>query len=114
MDYIFENAGPSLRSYMYEATVADGFVVFQHSAFWRKLRMGISRSRSHKAMDDNSQNKEDDTDGNGGHLLKEVLKQIVRSGNVSILSCACSFTNNLTILIPVSSSYVAHIRRLFT
>ena len=76
---VFENAGPSLRSYMYETTVADGFVIFQHSAFWRRLRMGISRSRSHKREDDDLPNKEgkNDKDSNGGQLLKEVLKQIV-------------------------------------
>ena len=75
---IFENAGPSLRSYMYEATVADGFVVFQHSKFWQRLRMGISRSPSRKTMDGNPQRKNGtDADGNGRHLLKEVLKQIV-------------------------------------
>ena len=89
---VFENAGPSLRSYMYEATVADGFVVFQNSAFWRKLRMGISRSRSRKTMDDdNSQNNKDDTDGNGGHLLKEVLRQIV-SQDSSIFFAPSSFS----------------------
>ena len=96
---VFENGGPSLRSYLYEATVAmDGFVMFQHSEFWRRLRMGITAShrhkRRHKMTDDlpNSKN-DDDDDGNdsseeveGRHLLKEVLKQIVRSGNVSIFS----------------------------
>ena len=85
--------------------------------------MGITAShrhtRRHKMTDDlpNSKNNDDD-DGNnsseeveGRHLLKEVLKQIVRSGNVS---CASSFTNNLTILFPASSLYLAHVRRLFT
>jgi hypothetical protein len=90
---VFENAGPSLRSYMYEATMADEFVIFQHSAFWRRLRMGISGSRSQsradKMTDDNPQSR-DSTNGNsaseeveGRHLLKEVLKQIV-SGDSSI------------------------------
>ena len=97
---VFENAGPSLRSYMYEATVADGFVVFQNSAFWRKLRMGISRSRDRKTMDDdNSQNNKEDTDGNGGHLLKEVLRQIV-SRNLSIFF-APSSSSNITHFLPV-------------
>eukprot|EP00970_Alexandrium_tamarense_P001950 scaffold260_cov213-Alexandrium_tamarense.AAC.9 len=40
---VFERAGPSLRSYMYTPVVdaTGGFVVFQHSAFWRRLRRGI-------------------------------------------------------------------------
>lgn len=100
---VFENAGPSLRSYMYEATVADGFVVFQHSAFWRKLRMGISRSRSHKTMDDNSQN-EDDTDRNGGHLLKEVLKQIVSGDSCIFFKLRPPPQILLTLFLLLSSS----------
>jgi len=99
---VFENAGPSLRSYMYEATVADGFVIFQHSAFWRRLRMGISRSRSHKTMNDNPQSR-DGTDGNGGHLLKEVLKQIV-SGHSSISCIALSTLSTLTFFSCTHSS----------
>ncbi|KAL3914771.1 MAG: hypothetical protein SGILL_005963 [Bacillariaceae sp.] len=35
---VFEDAGPSLRSYMYTATVADGFVMYQHSKLWTQFR----------------------------------------------------------------------------
>ncbi len=105
---VFENAGPSLRSYMYEATVADGFVVFQNSAFWRKLRMGISRSRSRKTMDDdNSQNNKEDTDGNGGHLLKEVLRQIVSQD--SSIFFAPSSSSNITHFLSAATAQVSGI-----
>jgi serine/threonine protein phosphatase PrpC/serine/threonine protein kinase len=37
---VFEDAGSSLRSYLYKPISSDGgFVIFQHSPFWRKLRM---------------------------------------------------------------------------
>jgi len=40
---VFENAGPSLRSFLYTPVdTAGGFMVFQHSAFWRRLRRGIA------------------------------------------------------------------------
>eukprot|EP00584_Thalassiosira_punctigera_P013046 CAMPEP_0172558526 /NCGR_PEP_ID=MMETSP1067-20121228/79496_1 /TAXON_ID=265564 ORGANISM="Thalassiosira punctigera, Strain Tpunct2005C2" /NCGR_SAMPLE_ID=MMETSP1067 /ASSEMBLY_ACC=CAM_ASM_000444 /LENGTH=658 /DNA_ID=CAMNT_0013347907 /DNA_START=230 /DNA_END=2203 /DNA_ORIENTATION=+ len=36
---VFEDAGPSLRSFLYTPiTAAGGFVVFQNSDFWRRLR----------------------------------------------------------------------------
>lgn len=111
---VFENAGPSLRSYMYEATVADGFVIFQHSAFWRRLRMGISDrvsgSRSHKTMDDNSQSR-DGTNGNGTseevegrYLLKEVLKQIVSENSL--------FSELRLRYLPLTSFVIAQVCRL--
>lgn len=98
---VFENAGPSLRSYMYEATVADGFVIFQHSAFWRRLRMGISGS-PHKTMDDNPQNRDGNKRNEGRHLLKEVLEQIVSGGHLFL--AASSAPASLTLFPPNSSS----------
>jgi hypothetical protein len=35
---VFEDAGPSLRSYMYTATVSGGFMMYQHSRLWTQLR----------------------------------------------------------------------------
>lgn len=41
---VFENAGPSLRSYLYTPVIDanGGFTVLQHSSFWRRLRKSIS------------------------------------------------------------------------
>lgn len=43
---VFEHGGQSLRSYLYTPVVDSigGFMVFQHSSFWRRLRRGIVRS----------------------------------------------------------------------
>eukprot|EP00804_Cyclotella_cryptica_P018285 CCRYP_017653-RB/>CCRYP_017653-RB protein AED:0.20 eAED:0.20 QI:294/0.9/0.81/1/0.8/0.63/11/1789/1311 len=40
---VFENAGPSLRSYLYTPVVDanGGFTVLQHSSFWRRLRKSV-------------------------------------------------------------------------
>jgi hypothetical protein len=84
---VFENAGPSLRSYLYEATVADGFVVFQHSAFWRRLRVGISGCSSRTTVNECTNSRDETQAVEGRHLLKEVLKQIV-SGDLSIFVAA--------------------------
>jgi serine/threonine protein kinase len=35
---VFKDAGPSLRSYIYTATMSDGFVMYQHSSLWTQLR----------------------------------------------------------------------------
>jgi hypothetical protein len=42
---VFENAGSSLRSFLYTPVDTGGYLVFQHSAFWRKLRWGIAGGR---------------------------------------------------------------------
>ena len=44
---VFEDAGPSLRSYIYSPVTSTGgdFVVYQHSSFWRRLRRGVVASR---------------------------------------------------------------------
>jgi len=44
---VFEDAGPSLRSYIYSPVSSTGgdFIVYQHSSFWRRLRRGVAASR---------------------------------------------------------------------
>ena len=42
----------SLRSYLYTPVDTGDYLVFQHSAFWRKLRWGIAGGRHH--LDDES------------------------------------------------------------
>lgn len=39
---VFEDAGPSLRSYIYTPVASGDFVVYQHSPLWRQLRMNIA------------------------------------------------------------------------
>ena len=90
---VFENAGTSLRSFLYTAVDAGGFMLFQHSAFWRRLRRGIAgggRSERDEAVElfhpnhnqppdhkhKETQNPERGSTG-GRALLREVLKQLV-------------------------------------
>jgi len=90
---VFENAGTSLRSFLYTAVDAGGFMLFQHSAFWRRLRRGIAgggRSERDEAVvlfhpnhnqppdhkHEETQNPERGSMG-GRALLREVLKQFV-------------------------------------
>lgn len=40
---VFKDAGTSLRSYLYTPVNTGSFVVYQHSAFWTKLRTGSER-----------------------------------------------------------------------
>ena len=49
---VFENAGPSLRSYLYTPVETDGFMLYQHSAFWRRLRRSIAGGRRCKGCED--------------------------------------------------------------
>jgi len=37
---VFKNAGPSLRSLLYSPVENSSFLMYQHSAFWTKLRSG--------------------------------------------------------------------------
>ena len=104
---VFENAGISLRSFLYTPVDTGGFVVFQHSSFWRRLRRGIAGGGGISAEEDENdedvsvalfqpdQNQipphntqdgaryENNTqnkftkDSEGGALLREVLRQLI-------------------------------------
>lgn len=49
---VYEDAGPSLRSYLYQAITTGEFLVYQHSTFWTKLRMSTSNATTKKYADD--------------------------------------------------------------
>ena len=64
---VFEHAGPSLRSYLYSPMSSGDFLLYQHSSFWRRMRMGVA------------------SDGSGGtssavSLLSETKKQTSKKG----------------------------------
>ena len=42
---VFKDAGPSLRSYIYTAVTSGDFVMYQHSPFWRRLRMSVASDK---------------------------------------------------------------------
>jgi serine/threonine protein kinase len=68
---VFEDAGPSLRSYIYTATMADGFVMYQHSTLWTQLRtMTFEKQKS--------QRDESNTAGGGiPHIGRKVLRVVL-------------------------------------
>ena len=94
---VFEDAGPSLRSYIYASvSTPDGFIIFQQSPLWRQLRLssfsttngdegagsavsaekaGISSENS-KGIPNEEINRPH-TDGRA--LLRDVLHQILTS-----------------------------------
>jgi serine/threonine protein kinase len=100
---VFEDSGPSLRSYLYSPMSAGDFVVYQHSYFWTRLRRNAAASSGTKLKDDVSgrEGGEDksvsmlgeeeipvdlgdtfdprgtNTTADGKGLMKEVLRQIL-------------------------------------
>jgi serine/threonine protein kinase len=90
---VFQDAGPSLRSYLYTpVSTATGFVMYQHSALWTQLRMTAmneSGSRredtsiatvTHTQPTSTTDNEEDHTStprSAGKALLRDVLRQIL-------------------------------------
>jgi len=105
---VFEDAGPSLRSYLYTAVSSGTFFIYEHSDFWRKLRVGVhesSRKKSsssiialsgpssfdqrdhHKAPQKNDKGPNPDETAStsileGKELMKQVLKQLLTSALV--------------------------------
>ena len=96
---VFEDAGPSLRSYLYSPMSTGDFVVYQHSYFWTRLRRAAKTSKS-KLKDGDLEDEEksismlfgegeldiNDSFGttasgnatiDGKVLMKEVLRQIL-------------------------------------
>jgi serine/threonine protein phosphatase PrpC/serine/threonine protein kinase len=93
---VFEDAGASLRSYLYKPITSDGgFVLFQHSPFWRMLRMASTNRTIPVDPVDDSENASvavgspfprgqrtprKPLDSSAGRkLLREVLRQILES-----------------------------------
>ena len=91
---VYENAGTSLRSFLYTPVDTGGYVVFQNSEFWRRLRRGINECEGcnedeslaifdtqHQKSTNKHSDKSNKSKGNtkGGALLREVLKQLITS-----------------------------------
>lgn len=92
---VFQDAGASLRSYLYQPVTSEGgFVVLMHSPFWRKLRMAAT---NRTIIPEANRNNEDSAVALGRHfpngqrpqrkvdytvgrkLLREVLRQILEA-----------------------------------
>mmetsp|Transcript_42101 Transcript_42101/g.101542 ORF Transcript_42101/g.101542 Transcript_42101/m.101542 type:complete len:1109 (-) Transcript_42101:236-3562(-) len=95
---VFEDAGPSLRSYIYDTVTSQGggFVMYQPSRLWSSLRsfrgksdhqdsslsVNLRDGKSSQSEDTNSsdQSKQQLTSrGNGGDILRTVLQHILSS-----------------------------------
>jgi serine/threonine protein kinase len=79
---VFEDAGPSLRSYLYTATIADGFIMYQHSTLWTQLRtMTFEKPLSQKV--------ESSPTGSSSHRgLPDIGRKVLRVVLYKILSAA--------------------------
>jgi len=62
---VFEDAGPSLRSFLYEGIVVGDFIIYQHSEFWKKLRMSVSNSKKSQAFGENYDCSQDESEVTG-------------------------------------------------
>ena len=49
---VFEDAGPSLRSYLYTPVNVGGFVMYQHSQLWAQIRMTNMNNNKGRQNDD--------------------------------------------------------------
>jgi len=98
---VYEDAGPSLRSYLYQPSTSGGFVVFQHSMFWTKLRKSTSNTNRNEQVGDKALSvtrREDHHNHKQGSqwrgrgrkslnsavgrtLMKEVLLQLVQAAS---------------------------------
>jgi len=83
---VFEDGGPSLRSIIYTPIASDGFVIFQHSEFWRNLRFGVRNNKTYKSgIVPYSANhlligSQDSIRERGGrHFLRDFLRQLLTS-----------------------------------
>lgn len=82
---VFENAGPSLRSFLYSGTLYGDFIVYQHSLLWTKLRASLSTAQSNSLSsivprDANTAFTEEAVPGVGKFFVREVLRQIIEAG----------------------------------
>jgi serine/threonine protein phosphatase PrpC/serine/threonine protein kinase len=93
---VYEDAGPSLGSYLYQPMTTGGFVVYQHSLFWTKLRQSTSSETKVKRTEDKSlsvtrrESKNKNQFGKGMKklnaavgrtLMREVLRQLLKAAS---------------------------------
>lgn len=94
---VFKNAGPSLRSLLYSPVENSSFLMYQHSAFWTKLRSGgcvsgstddtyfssssvaLTASTHFKFVDKSKFEKDCGDNVNGKSILKTILSQLLTS-----------------------------------
>jgi len=94
---VYENAGTSLNKFLYTAVdTTGGYMVFQHSEFWRRLRWDVAgkqheeheesvalcRLNNNQPPRDSNQEKKTDSSSirdtlGGRELLREVLRQLI-------------------------------------
>ncbi|KAL3908560.1 MAG: hypothetical protein SGILL_008436, partial [Bacillariaceae sp.] len=75
---VFEDAGPSLRSYLYTATASDGFIMYQHSFLWTQFRTFSFEDKQER----NSESKGEKT------TLPHIGRKVTRVVLYEILSAA--------------------------
>jgi serine/threonine protein kinase len=46
---VFEDAGPSLRSYLYTGIIVGDLVLYQQSALWTRMRLSVARKSTHNS-----------------------------------------------------------------
>eukprot|EP00957_Ditylum_brightwellii_P099739 7597844-Ditylum_brightwellii.AAC.1 len=78
---VFENAGPSLRSYLYTQVETGDFIVYEHSSFWRKLRRSVHDNR--KASTSSSVSIVDTSSPHVQHHPKSQAGDVKHDGNKS-------------------------------
>jgi hypothetical protein len=90
---VFEDAGPSLRSYLYSPVSAGDFLVYQHSVFWTKLRQSAAAQKRKPSVDydmsismilnNETQTRQKSRASNntvsGRAVMKEILRQVLTS-----------------------------------
>jgi len=92
---VFQDAGPSMRSYLYSPVSTGDFVVYQHSYLWTKIRQNAAaRGKNeengksvavtfHAYQDDDLSNSTKANRSNrtisGKFVFKEVLRQVLQS-----------------------------------
>lgn len=105
---VFEDAGPSLRSYIYSATTSGSFVIYQQSKLWTQLRMSTNLNRrksespssqirmsgdsaiSQQDGNNTSSNTQEENKGEGDQSsqLVDVGREVMRSILHQIISAA--------------------------
>ncbi|KAG7346445.1 serine/threonine protein kinase [Nitzschia inconspicua] len=73
---VFEDAGPSLRSYMYTATMSDGFVMYQHSSLWTQLRT-IPSSGKDQSISNQGNEAKTKSSSSIPHIGRKILRVLL-------------------------------------
>jgi serine/threonine protein kinase len=79
---VFENAGPSLRSFLYTAVDSGDYILYEHSWLWLQLRQSLSSSFAPPQQETLIDKSDLQVSRLGRDIMRQILRQLLEAAMV--------------------------------